>query len=71
MKRNAARNVSRAGNGCILLLNHPGRKIKHENKIGSRITTIYLSHKKGNVCFNSVLLKIGNAREAIADINSF
>lgn len=52
-------------------LNHPGRKREHESKIRSRITKIYLSHKKGEVCFNPVLLKIGNTREAIADMNLF
>ena len=51
-------------------LNHPGRKREHESNIGSRVAAIQSSHKKGNVCFNSILLKIGNAREAIADMNS-
>lgn len=27
-------------------------------------------HEKDDVCFNSVLLKIGNTRETIADMNS-
>ena len=49
---------------------HPGRKREHESNIGSRVAAIQSSHKKGDVCFNSILLKIGNAREAIADMNS-
>lgn len=52
-------------------LNHPGRKREHESKIRSRITRIHLSHRKGEVCFNPVLFKIGNTREAIADMNLF
>ena len=52
-------------------LNHPGRNREYESNIGSRITAIQLCHKKGDVCFNSILLKIGNTREAIADMNSF
>lgn len=52
-------------------LNHPGRNREYESNIASRITAIQLCHKKGDVCFNSILLKIGNTREAIADMNSF
>lgn len=50
--------------------NHPGRKGEPESPIGSGVTLIQSPHEKGDVCFNSVLLKIGNARETIADLNS-
>lgn len=70
-KRNAARNVSRVGNGCISLLLKSSRKEKRTWKsFRERNNCNPVVPQKGHVCLNSILLKIGNTGEAIADTNS-